>query len=135
MNIIVCIDDKCGMLFGGRRLSRDIRLCENILEVVNGDTLYMNEYSYGLFETLSAKNIKVNESFLKKAKANDYCFVENASIEEYAKSINKVLLYRWNRVYPSDVKFDMSVLEDKKLLSTTEFAGNSHDKITLEVYK
>lgn len=134
MNIIVCVDDKNGMLFGSRRLSRDIKLCERVLEITKGSKLLMNEYSYKLFENLSTDNIKVNNSFLKKAKSGEYCFVENSDITEYINTIEKVIVYRWNRSYPSDVKFDVSVLEGKNLISTTDFAGNSHDKITEEVY-
>ena len=79
MNVIVCIDDNNGMLFGGRRQSRDVALCERVLEVSRGSILRMNKYSYELFENLSAANIKVNDSFLKRAKNGDFCFIENKS--------------------------------------------------------
>lgn len=134
MNIIICIDDNNGMLFGDRRQSRDVALCERVLEVSRGSILRMNKYSYELFENLSAANIKVNDSFLKRAKKGDFCFIENQSLAEVIKDIEKVIVYRWNRSYPSDVKFDTTILDSKTLLNTTDFIGNSHEKITEEVY-
>lgn len=135
MNVIVCIDDKNGMLFGGRRLSRDTKLYERVLEITKGGNLLMNEYSYKLFEDFSADNIKSDNSFLKKAKIGDYCFVENSNISEFIEDIEKVIVYRWNRLYPSDLKIDMQILEGKKLIGTFEFKGNSHDKINEEIYE
>lgn len=134
MNVIVCVDDNNGMAFGGRRQSRDVALCERVLEVSRGSILRMNKYSYELFENLSAANIKVNDSFLKRAKKGDFCFIENQSLVEVIKDIEKVIVYRWNRSYPSDVKFDTTILDSKTLLNTTDFIGNSHEKITEEVY-
>ena len=134
MNVIVCIDDNNGMLFGDRRQSRDVALCERVLEISKNSILRMNGYSYELFENLSAANIKVNESFLKRAKKGDFCFIENQSFAEVINDIEKVIVYRWNRSYPSDVKFDIAILDNKSLLSTTDFIGNSHEKITEEVY-
>ena len=43
------------------------------------------------------------------------------------------MLYRWNRRYPSDLKFDLP-LEGFTLRQRQEFAGYSHPKITEEVY-
>ena len=134
MNVIVCIDDNNGMLFGGRRQSRDVALCERVLEISRSSILRMNKYSYELFENLAAVNIKLNDSFLKRAKKGDFCFVENQSFTEVINDIEKVIVYRWNRIYPSDTKFDTSIISEKKLLCATDFVGNSHEKITEEVY-
>ena len=49
--------------------------------------------------------------------------------------IDTLIIYRWNRLYHSDVKFDVDVKKSGyKLKSSTEFAGSSHDKITKEIY-
>ena len=45
-----------------------------------------------------------------------------------------VYLYKWNRKYPSDVKFPKDMLNDFKLEGSTDFEGNSHEKITEERY-
>ena len=59
----------------------------------------------------------------------DYCFVENHILDQ--SSTNKLIVYRWDKSYPSDHKFNLS---NWKLASTMEFMGYSHDTITKEVY-
>jgi dihydrofolate reductase len=48
--------------------------------------------------------------------------------------VDEVYLYKWNRKYPSDVKFPKDMLNDFKLEGSTDFEGNSHEKITEERY-
>ena len=132
MNIIVCIDDNGGMLFNSRRQSRDEVLCQRVLEVTSGAVLWMNEYSAKLF---SGGAFKVDECFLEKARENDYCFVEQPLPSELTDKISKVIVYRWNRKYPADVRLDVSILESRRLTSSFEFKGTSHEKITEEIFE
>ncbi len=132
MNIIVCLDDNDGMLFNSRRQSRDEALCRRVSEVTSGAVLWMNEYSAKLF---SDGEFKVDESFFEKAEENDYCFVEQPLPYELTDKINKVIVYRWNRKYPTDVRLDVSVLESRRLTSSFEFKGTSHEKITEEIFE
>ena len=53
MKIIICLDDKNGMLFAARRQSRDSALCERVIGLSKGSRLYMNEYSAKLFSDYS----------------------------------------------------------------------------------
>lgn len=130
MIVIVCLDDKNGMMFNKRRQSSDRVLREHIIAITKESRLWMNEYSAEMFENA---NINVHSNFLKKANLGDYCFVENCSLEKHIKKIEKIIVYRWNKRYPADMYFDIS-LEDWKLLSTTDLIGNSHEKITEETY-
>lgn len=132
MTIIVCVDDNFGMLFNKRRQSRDKLLCEHILKVTKGANLLMNSYSAKLFPT--NENIIIKDDFLDTAQKEDYCFVEG-EISNYQNDIEKIILYRWNRVYPADTYFQFPM--DKgiwKLQKTSEIEGNSHTIITEEVY-
>ena len=96
----------------------------------------MNIYTANQFEEPLPDNIMVNDSFLEKAEENDFCFVENVTVAPYYDKIQKILLFRWNRVYPADTYFDLSLKEDGwKLISVLEFEGNSHEKITMEEWK
>lgn len=131
MTIFITLDDKNGMLFNNRRQSKDKFLRNDMLNTCGEKRLWMNEYTSEQFEPLS-NNIIIDESFLEKAEENDYCFVENCSFAEYIKKIGKIIIYKWNRVYPADMYFDTSILDGWKQLSTTEFEGNSHEKITKE---
>lgn len=132
MNIIVCLDDNGGMLFNSRRQSRDGALCQRILEVTANDVLWMNEYSAKLF---TDGEFKVDECFLEKAEEDDYCFLEQPLPCELKDKIGKVIVYRWNRKYPADVKFDASVLKSRRLTSSFEFKGTSHERITEEIFE
>ena len=132
MNIIVCIDDGGGILFNKRRQSSDKALIRRVLEQSVNSRLLMNEYSAKLFE---GENVLVDNFFLSNAKEGDFCFVENEDVTDYLNKIKKVYLYRWNRKYPSDFKFNMDIIKDFKLISTENFVGNSHPEITEEIYE
>ena len=134
MKIIVCLDDSGGMLFGGRRQSKDSVLREDLIKLTKDHVLWMDAYSFNQFSE-DAKNIRVDEDFLYQAGQEDFCFVERADISPYANRVNGVILYRWNRAYPADTHFPTELFSDKwHLLSSDEFAGSSHEIITREVY-
>ena len=133
MIAIVCIDDNEGMMFNNRRQSRDSILIDKITEITKGSKLWLNKYSYSLFDEKNMSNINVDESFVLEAANGEYCFVENVSLKDYEKWIEKLIVFKWNRVYPKDFEFDMD-LSEWKLVESSEFKGSSHDKITMEVY-
>ena len=131
MTVVVCVDDRLGMMFNNRRQSRDIVVVEKIKSMAGNNRLLMNEYSSNLFE---CENVVVDNDFLKNALFSDYCFVENESIADYTQDIERVVLFKWNKVYPSDFKldFDFSVF---LLKESFDFEGNSHERITCEVWE
>lgn len=136
MIIIVCIDDRKGLMFHNRRVSQDRFQRQDMLRECGGKNLYMSEYSEKMFCDNEARNIVVSGDFLKRAGAGEYCFVEDADVSEYEEKMEAVILYRWNRSYPADVYFTLNLSEDKWILERTEeFKGSSHDRITKEVYK
>ena len=130
MHLIVCIDEHDGMSFCGKRLSSDRKLTEFILNYTHGAKLWMNAYTAKLF---TGEAVIADEDFLEKAGPGEYCFVENRSLDE-RKVPESVTLFRWNRVYPSTLKFPRSLLADMHLDYSVDFPGNSHDKITVERY-
>ena len=131
MNLIVTLDDGNGMTFNHRRQSRDRVLNERILTLCGGH-LTVNAYTAKLFADTDAK-LTVDEDPLTLACENDWCFAEDLAIAPFADRIGKLVVFRWNRSYPSDRKFDLS-LADWKRISQTDFAGSSHEKITEEIY-
>ena len=132
MNIIICVDDNNGLLFNRRRQSRDKALCERAVALSYQSTLWMNEYSSSLF---SAESVKVDPNFLEKAGEGDYCFIENVDFTPYLNNIERIIIYRWNRAYPSDTVFDDSILTSRMLIKSTDFVGFSHEKITEKIYE
>ena len=130
MIIAVCVDDKMGMLFNHRRQSHDKFLIDDLMNIT--EKVHINSFSQELFGEYADK-IEIDENFLENAAENDVCFVENSDLESYSDKINKVILYLWNRHYPSTLKFKVD-LSDYNFIESTEFKGNSHEKITREVY-
>ena len=133
MHLIVCVDDRMGMSFGGRRQSRDRVLCEDLIRTVekSGAALYLSPYSAPLFEACAC--LRVSERYLEDAGEHDFCFCERELPLACAGGFDSVTLYRWNRHYPSDRKLELD-LSRYRLVEATEFVGSSHDKITKEVY-
>lgn len=136
MIVIVCLDDKNGMMFNGRRQSQDRCLRERIIDMTAGKVLCMNQYSAGQFDLKNISCVMVRDSFLEEANVGEYCFVENEALAPYETNIEMLIVFRWNRTYPSDVHLDL-VLDGSswRLIETEEFSGHSHDVITMEVYK
>ena len=128
MTLIVCIDDRNGMLFNRRRQSRDSALCRDVLALA-GNRLFVSEYSGKLFPKAN-----ICRDLLECAGKGDFCFVEEPDVLPYLEKAEKLIVYRWNRHYPADVTFPAGVLENWKLTERTEFPGSSHETITREVY-
>ena len=140
MVVYIALDDENGMMFNNRRQSQDRVMRQHMLEDCADATLWIAEYSKKLFlaqdGTSLPDNIIVDDEFLDKAGANDYCFVENRSLESYMDKIDTFVIFKWNRLYPADLYFDYSALNTNwNHISTTEFVGSSHDLITKEVWK
>ena len=132
MIVIICIDEQNGMLFNKRRQSRDVVLIEDIIKTVGDKWLFIDSFSESLFADYD--NIYIAENMLDEAISGDFCFVENKDVSTYVNKIEKLIIYKWNRLYPSDFKFNETLLDSFHMESTVDFKGNSHEKITKEVY-
>jgi hypothetical protein len=134
MKIALCLDDRNGMSFAGRRQSMDEILRQDLLLLVKGHRLWMSPYSAAQFDSLP-ENVQVDGACLEKAGQEDWCFVEDGDVLSVQDRVTQFAIYRWNRHYPSDRKFPLEVFQDRwKLESCREFPGKSHENITLEVY-
>lgn len=132
MIAIVCLDDRKGMLFNRRRQSKDRAVVEKILELTKGKRLWIHPFSAALFVD-KMENITADEEFLACAGEGDYCFVENCGLAKAGERLEKIIVFWWNRHYPSDLRLDIP-LEDWTKTEEEEFSGYSHEKITREVY-
>ena len=132
MKVIICLDDNGGMLFNNRRQSRDKEVLKDIINNLKGKKLHISPFSEKLFADYS-ENVIVDEDFLNKASENDICFVENNALKDVS-GIKEIVVYKWNRIYPSDLKCDID-FSLYTLVESVDFKGFSHDKITKETYK
>nr|WP_297284102.1 ribonuclease Z [uncultured Agathobaculum sp.] len=136
MRVMLCLDDKDGMLFHQRRQSQDRVLRQHMLNLCGAQSLWLNAYSAGQFADQERARLRVDERFLALAGEGDYCFVEDQQIAPFEDRIEAIILFCWNRVYPADRYFDRSLLAyGWTLRETEEFPGFSHAKITKEVYE
>ncbi len=133
MTIIVCLDNNNGMLFNRRRQSRDGSIIKDIEDTADGSTVFVNSYSAPLFIGTGVK-LRVDESLLSNAGCDSLCFIENISVKAYEAQITKLIIYKWNRDYPSDFRFDIDYASNFSLKSSVDLIGTSHRKITKEVY-
>lgn len=131
MKAILCLDDNGGMAFNHRRQSRDRCVTDRILQLCAGRPLRLSPYSVKIFPT---GNVLASDDYLSSAGDDDYCFVELDRLAPYEMSLKGIIIFRWNRVYPADLHFDLD-LSKWRLATSEEFPGYSHEKITMEVYE
>ena len=133
MTVVVCVDEQGGILFNHRRVSSDRAAIGNLLEYIGDMPLYMSQYSSKLFPDVA--RICVCNDYLERAGGEDAVFLEETAPDAFWNKVQRLIVYRWNRLYPSDVQFPLEYLSGKcKLESSFDFAGNSHERITREVY-
>lgn len=132
MKIIVCIDKKNGMMFNHRRQSRDKAQIADMAQLLGGAPLRIAPYSEKLLAS-SGITLTVSEDPLAAAGSDDWCFIEDRSVAPFADRITQAVVYHWNRDYPGDLFFDLDLSGFKKQ-ETVKFPGNSHEKITKEVW-
>ena len=140
MVVYVALDDNNGMMFNYRRQSQDKLLRKDLLEDCADSKLWISNYSADQFSSDFPSglpnNILVDDDFLRKADVNDCCFVEEFPLSFHLNKIHKIVIYKWNRVYPADFYFDLDLSIDNWVnTSTSEFVGTSHEKITKEVWE
>lgn len=123
MKLITCLDDKNGLLFNNRRQSQDRVLRAFIKDMVKDSKVYMNSYTYELYKDLP--NTVVCDDFLEKADNKDYCLMENCPVKQFEDRIEELILFRWNKIYPADMYFDLE-LSSWHLKETEEFEGSTH---------
>lgn len=134
MTVIFCLDDNRGMLFNNRRLSRDAMVFEDIKTYLKG-ALQINEFSEKLVAS-SGINYELFKNFVTKPDFETIYYIENISVKEHLDKIDRIIVYWWNRKYPSDVVLDFVPNEfGYNSTSIYEFSGKSHEKITREIFE
>lgn len=125
MTLIFCIDDGGGMLFGGKRQSRDRVLNQYLLSRIGDAPLWVTPYSASLFPAGRS---------MENCGGEGYALIEDGPYD--LTQAEEVILCRWNRRYPGDVFFDEPTLKAYfKKIATEELEGSSHKKITIETYR
>lgn len=133
MILVVAIDDQMGMMFNHRRQSQDRLLRADLLQMAGGARLWVSPYTAKQFAKEPSPCICEDDHFFERAGEGEYCFLEDPDMLTSLGRVKKLIVYRWNRVYPNDRTLPID-LQSWKLESAREFPGHSHEKITKEVY-
>ena len=128
MRAALCVDNRMGFQFNGRRLSRDRVQQEDLLALCGGEPLRVAPCSAPLF-SWAADRIAVEEDLL--AASGGLCFLEDRLPPPEA--VEELILYCWNRDYPADVRLDWD-LTAFQIAEAREFPGRSHPRITRTIY-
>jgi hypothetical protein len=133
MIILAFVDDNMGTMFNHRRQTKDKSVIERILNS-EVDKVYVSSYTAKLFNNFpNTEKIIVDDDMLDNASDDDICIVEGQDLTNYIDKIYGLILYKWNKVYPSDTKLGVD-LSEFSLVHTDEFTGYSHENITEELY-
>lgn len=132
MKVLVCVEDRGGMMFNGRRQSRDRLVTLDMLVEAGKDKLYITPFSEKLFRG-NMESIRMTGDLFELAGKNATILVEDHDLYGTEELVDTLVIYRWNRVYPYDMTLAID-LEQYEKVTVTEFAGYSHDLITKETY-
>lgn len=133
MTLFFCLDDNQGMLFNNRRQSRDRAVLRDMAAQLTGP-LMIDPMSEKMMLRHQIPYLPAPEAPEEIDPSAQY-FVEEARPEDLLKLADRVVLYRWNRVYPADRYFEAALPEEGfSLAEVREFPGHSHETITREVY-
>lgn len=129
MTYICCIDDNASLSFNKRRNSSDRFVIDDIINTVGENPLRVDAYTAKLFRYRHVPSLIVDDDCLENAKDEEFVFVERQNPSTHLKVGDQLILYHWNRHYPSDNRLNLT---DWNTLEITigEFAGYSHEKIT-----
>ena len=150
MILIVCVDDGMGMMFNKRRQSKDACVRNDMLAMLPEEkALFVTPYTAKQFlpeeqeRLMVCDGVSAGEMLTGYENAGDektlpgtgdFFFAEDTDVTGLEEVTEQVILYRWNRAYPSDVKFTFD-LSGYEMVSCEDFVGNSHPEMKKEIYK
>ena len=135
MTVVLCVDDRGGVMFHSRRQSQDREVRAKLWTLLGDKTLLVSPYTAKQFSQEEQKRLQISDECYAQAGADAVCFAEDCLPDLTDPGIHCIILFRWNRVYPADRSFDLAQLKNWKCTKNEEFAGYSHEKITMEVYE
>ena len=131
MILIACVDNEYGMMFNNRRQSRDREVIHDIMNNIEGK-LWIRSYSEELFVDYMDRVI-IDDNLMDKIEKDQYCFIEDISVEDYIDEIEGVIIYNWNKRYPKDMLLELN-MDNFVLTGSVDIQGYSHDEITKDTY-
>jgi hypothetical protein len=132
MIIILTLDDKNAVSFAGKRQASDRAVADYMSSITQGAPLYIKEKSTSFFKNcITPPTLCAVDSF-DNLKDSDVCFMEEVPSAQLMAQAEKLIVFRWNRNYPSMTN-ERVHLSGWNFECSLEFPGYSHEKITMEV--
>ena len=132
MIIILTLDDKNAVSFAGKRQANDRTVADYMSNITKDAPLYIKEKSGAFFKNCDTPPTLYTVESFDNLKNGDVCFMEEVPSTQLMAQAEKLIVFRWNRNYPSMTKERVN-LSGWHLDCSLEFPGYSHDKITMEV--
>ena len=126
--IILTLDDKNAVSFAGKRQSKDAAVSQRICDIMGEAPLYMREKSVSFFN-----DVRPNIQPIENIEPCGVAFLEEVPSADIISNTDRIIVFRWNRNYPSLVTERVNLDGWTKTVAE-EFSGTSHNNITLEVY-
>lgn len=134
MKLIVCTDDRGGMMFFGKRPARDRYAIDDIIKDAEGKQILIAPYSEKLFAEQGGK-YTISTDPLADAGKDDAVFIEDRSAGAYLEKIDSIVIYSWDLSYPFDKKFDIAPeAEGFVKIQEKEFTGHAHKTVKKTLY-
>ena len=121
MTLILCVDDRGGLLFNRRRQSQDRLVRQDMLRLCGEQPLSVSPYTARQFSP--EDHLKVTQ----EPGEEDIFFLEDLPPRPFLERAEKLVLY------PGDVHIVLPP-QGWRLEEQVEFPGYSHETITREVY-
>lgn len=133
MKVIVCIDERGGVCFHGRRVSQDRHQREDVLNHYGDEGLLMKEsasHLYGINDSVT-----VIQDWRDELTECRWWVTEDTEFLCWEDQLKEIVIYQWNRTYPFDEKLPVP-LDGRiwKCIEKRQFSGSSHEKIDMEHY-
>lgn len=129
--VCICLDDRGGMTFLGKRQSRDRILLDEMFSSFG--EVYVTDFSVPILTEHVGEYTVVKDLFADSPEGA-VLFNENLGLKDHLEDIETIVLYKWHRKYPYDQQIDIS-FDEWRTTKKTEFVGSSHEKITKLVMK
>ena len=132
LHIAFAVDERNGLMFNDRRVSKDSALREEVLNLARTAGGSVRVRPYSLTQFAQDDPVQAFDAPWSDAQAGDIVFIEDVD-PATVPGVTKVTLFHWNRTYPYDLvsTFDFGGFE---LTGTKEFEGSSHERITEETW-
>lgn len=132
LHIAFAVDDRGGMMFNDRRVSKDSALRKEVLDLARSAGGSVRVRPYSLTQFAEDDSVQSFDTPWSDAQAGDIVFIEDVD-PATVPGVTKVTLFHWNRTYPYDLASTFG-FDGFELTETKEFEGSSRERITEETW-